>query len=72
LLQYFSNLSAGPEGFLSRGHRAGAYSVTCHSANPIPSGQILALGAKEKEIASQFYGAHYYLMEFSGDTSQID
>ena len=34
--------------------------------------EILALGAKENEIAAQFHGAHYCPMELSGDTSQID
>jgi uronate dehydrogenase len=34
--------------------------------------EILALGAKEDEIAAQFHGGFYCPMEFSGDTSQID
>ena len=34
--------------------------------------EILALGAKENEIAAQFHGAHYCPMEFTGDPSQID
>jgi uronate dehydrogenase len=33
---------------------------------------ILALGAKENEIAAQFHGAHYCPMEFSGDTTRVD
>jgi uronate dehydrogenase len=34
--------------------------------------EILALGAKENEIAAQFHGAHYCPLEFTGDPSQID
>jgi uronate dehydrogenase len=34
--------------------------------------EILALGAKENEIAAQFHGGFYCPMEFAGDTSQID
>ena len=34
--------------------------------------EILALGAKENEIAAQFHGAHYCPMEFTGDPSQIN
>jgi hypothetical protein len=34
--------------------------------------KILALGAKENEIAAQVHGAHYCPMEFAGDTSQVD
>ena len=34
--------------------------------------EILAMGAKEDEIASQFHGGFYCPMEFSGDTTLID
>lgn len=34
--------------------------------------EILALGAKEDEIAAQFHGGFYCPMEFAGDASQID
>jgi len=34
--------------------------------------EILALGAKEDEIAAQFHGGFYCPMEFSGDASRID
>jgi uronate dehydrogenase len=34
--------------------------------------EILALDAKEDEIAAQFHGGFYCPMEFAGDTSQID
>jgi uronate dehydrogenase len=34
--------------------------------------EILALGKKENEIASQFHGGFYTPMEFAGDTTLID
>jgi uronate dehydrogenase len=34
--------------------------------------EILALGAKENDIAAQFHGGFYCPMEFAGDTSRID
>ena len=34
--------------------------------------EILALGAKEDDIAAQFHGGFYCPIEFAGDASQID
>jgi uronate dehydrogenase len=34
--------------------------------------EILEQGKQENEIATQFHGAHYCPMEFTGDTSQIE